>query len=154
MAGNSTLDPDNFPVNKSARNQKGHDTRTLGPSDSSDSGSDMAGPGLIDDDAINLDRGTNEDTEAGTGNLADAGASVGDLSMDSDSDRYGTGEHLTAGKEPAVQVSGDIDTDRIVGAEEAGLGGGLDQAEEAQLGITDEELEQQAARAKGTQRKR
>jgi len=28
----------------------------------------------------------------------------------------------------------------IVGADEAGLGGGLDQAEEAQLGITDEEI--------------
>jgi len=154
MAGNSTLDPDNFPVNKSARNRKGHDTRTLGPSDSSDSGSDMAGPGLIDDDAINLDRGTNEDTEAGRGNVADAGASVGDLGMDSDSDRYGTGEHLTAGKDPAVEVDGDIGTDRIVGADEAGLGGGLDQAEEAQLGITDEELEQEAKRAEGRRRER
>jgi len=28
-----------------------------------------------------------------------------------------------------------------VGPEEAGLGGGLDQAEEAQLGVTDEALE-------------
>ena len=154
MASSSTLDPDNFPANRSARKPKGHDTRTLGPSDSSDSGSDMAGPGLIDDDAIKLDRGTNEDTEAGRGNVADAGASIGDLHMDSDSDRYGTGEHLTAGKDPSVEVDGDIDTDRVVDAEEAGLGGGLDQAEEAQLGITDEELEQKAARAKGTRRER
>jgi len=154
MTGNSTLDPDNFPVNKSARNPKGHDTRALGPSDSSDSGSDMAGPGLIDDDAINLDRGTNEDTEAGRDDVADAGASVGDLRMDDNSDRYGTGEHLTAGKEPAINVAGDIGTDRIVGAQEAGLGGGLDQAEEAQLGITDEELEAKGARGKGRQRER
>ena len=142
MAGISTLDPDNFPVGvKRRKTQKGHDTRSLGPSDSSDSGSDMAGPGLIDDDAINLDRGTNEDTEAGRDDIADAGASVGDLEMDDNSDRYGTGEHLTAGKEPNVRVNGDIDVDRIVDAQEAGLGGGLDQAEEAQLGITDEELE-------------
>ena len=35
----------------------------------------------------------------------------------------------------------EIGTDRVVRDEEAGLGGGLDQAEEAQLGITDEELE-------------
>ena len=154
MTGNSTLDPDNFPVNKSARKQKGHDTRSLGPSDSSDSGSDMAGPGLIDDDAINLDRGTNEDTEAGRDDVADAGASIGDLRMDDNSDRYGTGEHLTAGKDPAVKVDGDIDTDRIVGAEEAGLGGGLDQAEEAQLGVTDEELEAKRARTKVRQRER
>jgi hypothetical protein len=32
--------------------------------------------------------------------------------------------------------------DRVVSSREAGLGGGLDQAEEAQLGITDEELEE------------
>lgn len=145
MASTSTLDPDNFPVGvKRRKTQKGHDTRSLGPSDSSDSGSDMAGPGLIDDDAINLDRGTNEDTEAGRDDIADAGASVGDLEMDDNSDRYGTGEHLTAGKEPNVRVNGDIGVDRIVDAQEAGLGGGLDQAEEAQLGITDEELERKA----------
>ena len=154
MAGSSTLDPDNFPANKSSRKRQGHDTRTLGPSDSSDSGSDMAGPGLIDDDAINLDRGTNEDTEAGRDDVADAGASIGDLHMDADSDRYGTGEHLTAGKDPSIQVDGDVGTDRIVGAQEAGLGGGLDQAEEAGLGITDEELEQEAARSKEKRRKR
>lgn len=35
-------------------------TRTC---DSSDSGSDMAGPGLIDDDASNLDRGTTEEVD-------------------------------------------------------------------------------------------
>ena len=34
----------------------------------------------------------------------------------------------------------DVAPDRVVEADEAGLGGGLDQAEEAQLGITDEEL--------------
>ena len=142
MAGTSTLDPDNFPVGgKPRRTPKGHETRALGPSDSSDSGSDMAGPGLVDDDALNLDRGTNEDTEAGRYNVADAGASIGDLGMDGNSDRYGTGEHLTAGKEPDIRVNGDLDTDRVVSAEEAGLGGGLDQAEEAQLGITDEEIE-------------
>ena len=61
--------------------------------------------------------------------------------MDSDSDSVGTGEHLTAGKEPAIDVDGDRGFDRVVAAEEAGLGGGLDQAEEAQLGITDEEIE-------------
>ena len=145
MAGTSTLDPDNFPGRKEEKTSKGHDTRSLGPSDSSDSGSDMAGPGLLDDDLLNLDRGTNEDTEAGRQGIADAGASVGDLGMDANSDRYGTGEHLTAGKDPRVRVDGDIDTDRVVDAAEAGLGGGLDQAEEAQLGITDEEIQQALA---------
>jgi hypothetical protein len=137
----STLDPDNIPANRGARpTPAGHDVKSLGPSDSSDSGSDMAGPGLVDDDALNLDRGTNADSEAGSHNVANAGASVGDLGMDDNSDRYGTGERLTAGKEPGVRVNADRDTDRIVGSNEAGLGGGLDQAEEAQLGITDEDL--------------
>jgi len=60
--------------------------------------------------------------------------------MSDNSDRYGTGEHVTAGKDPRGRTNADIDSDRIVGPAEAGLGGGLDQAEEARLGITDEEL--------------
>jgi hypothetical protein len=60
--------------------------------------------------------------------------------MDDNSDRYGTGEHLTAGKDPDIRVNADRDADRVVGAEEAGLGRGLDQAEEARRGKTDEEL--------------
>ena len=66
--------------------------------------------------------------------------------VDDNSDRYGTGEHMTAGKEPGVRANADRDTDRVVGAAEAGLGGGLDQAEEAQLGITDEEARKAAGR--------
>ncbi|HKQ26258.1 MAG TPA: hypothetical protein VJT81_17550 [Burkholderiales bacterium] len=142
MAGSSTLDPDNFPGPQNLKLPKGHDTRSLGPSDSSDSGSDMAGPGLIDDDALHLDRGTNEDTEAGRNDIANTGLSVGDTDMEDNSDRYGTGERMAAGKEPNIRADGDYGTDRIVGEKEAGLGGGLDQAEEAQLGITDEELEE------------
>jgi len=53
--------------------------------------------------------------------------------MDDNSDRYGTGEHLTAGKDPDIRVNADLDVDRVVGPEEAGLGDGLDQAEEANL---------------------
>ena len=140
MARNSTRDPDKISARARDRGFKGHDVRSLGPSDSSDSGSDLLGPGLIDEDLLGLDRGTNEDSEGGHLAARDAGASVGDLGADDNSDRYGTGEHLTAGKEPDVRIAADIAPDRIVGAEEAGLGGGLDQAEEAQLGITDEEL--------------
>jgi len=141
MSGNSSLHPDNFPAtNRSLRRPAGHDTKTLGPSDSSDSGSDMAGPGLVDDDALPLERGTNEDQESGVHNSANAGPSVGDSDMKDNSDRFGTGERRAAGKEPGARADGDIDTDRIVGGDKAGLGAGLDQAEEAQLGVTDEEL--------------
>jgi len=136
----STLDPENVPVGPEDEWPPGHDVKSLGPSDSSDTGSDMAGPGLLDDDLLGLDRGTNEDSEGGIANLADAGASIGDIDMDSTSDSSGTGERMAAGKEPSVRDGGDIGFDRIVGADEAGLGGGLDQAEEANLGITDEEI--------------
>jgi hypothetical protein len=54
-----------------------------------------------------------------------------------DTDSGGTGERVSIGKVPHAKDEG---ADRVVDAEEAGLGGGLDQAEEAQLGITDEEL--------------
>ena len=140
MAG-STLDPDNVPGRPRRKTLKGHDVKSLGPSDSSDSGSDMAGPGQVNDDVLPLDRGTNEDTEGGDASSADAGPSVGDVGMDSDSDRFGTGERRAAGKEPRARPNKDVDADRLVGPLGAGLGSGLDQAEEAQLGITDEEIE-------------
>ena len=96
----TTLTPDNIPPRRPSNVPPGHDVKSLGPSDSSDSGSDMAGRDITDD----------EETE---GELA-GGERVGD--------------------------AGDVAPDRVVGADEAGLGDGLDQAEEAQLGITDEEL--------------
>jgi len=103
MSG-STLDPDNIPQRRRRHTAKGHDVASLGPSDSSDSGSDMKGPGLLDDDRLHLDRGT--------------------------------GEHLAAGKEPRVRPNQDRGCDRVVSAREAGLGKGLDEAEEARLGRT------------------
>ena len=49
-----------------------------------------------------------------------------------------------------VSLGADIGFDRVVASEEVGLGGGLDQAEEAQLGITDEELAEKARRQRTT----
>jgi hypothetical protein len=83
----STLDPENFPHGRQRKNLKGHDVRALGPSDSSDTGADMAGRGPLDDT----------------------------------SDRSGTGERMTI-DEQRVRPGHDIDTDRVVDAEEAGLG--------------------------------
>lgn len=45
-----------------------------------------------------------------------------------DTDAAGTGERKTVGKVPPPRDTG---TDRVVGPQEAGLGDGLDQAEEA-----------------------
>ena len=99
MAG-STLDPDNIPAKRRPHTQKGHDVASLGPSDTSDSGSDMKG-------------------------------AVGDRDMDDTTDSRGTGEHLTAGNDPRSRPNEDRDADRVVGEGEAGLGRGLDEAEEA-----------------------
>lgn len=94
----STLDPENFPHGRTRKTPKGHDVRALGPSDSSDTGADMAGQGPLDDT----------------------------------SDRNGTGERMTVGQE-RVRPGHDIDTDRVVDPEEAGLGKGLDSVDEAWL---------------------
>jgi hypothetical protein len=87
----------------------GSDVRSIGPSDSSDSGSDVVGLG----------------------------------NLDSTTDRWGTGERASVelDDEGELRPDADIEPDRVVEARHAGLGGGLDQAEEAQLGITDEEIE-------------
>jgi hypothetical protein len=86
---------------------KGHDVRSLGPSDSSDTGADMVGLG----------------------------------GLDSTSDRHGTGERADVEFDPDLEDTAEFSADDIVEAEAAGLGGGLDQAEEAQLGVTDEQIE-------------
>ena len=57
--------------------------------------------------------------------------------VSTDTDAGGTGERKTVERVPNAR---DVKTDRVVEDKEAGLGGGLDQAEEARLGITDEEL--------------
>lgn len=87
----------------------GSDVRSIGPSDSSDAGSDMMGLG----------------------------------NLDTTTDRFGTGERASVelDDEGELRPDADIEPDRVVEAKNAGLGGGLDQAEEAQLGITDEEIE-------------
>jgi hypothetical protein len=65
---------------------------------------------------------------------------IGIERSDDTTDRNGTGERRSVGDTGDLDDAADISADRIVQPEEAGLGGGLDQAEEAQLGITDEEI--------------
>ena len=90
---------------------KGHGTDALGPSDTSDSGSDISGgPGLVEGDMIGLDHGTNEDIEALT---RTAGSDIGDAGLDSDSDSVGTGEHMAAGREPGGRANRDVLPDHI-----------------------------------------
>lgn len=96
---------------KDRETQKGHGTEALGPSDTSDSASDIVGgPGLIEGDIIGLDQGTNEDVDARPRN---AGADIGDADLDSDSDSVGTGEHMTAGRDPQARANRDVLPDHI-----------------------------------------
>ncbi|MGI9025232.1 MAG: hypothetical protein ACR2GP_06565 [Burkholderiaceae bacterium] len=70
----------------------GHGTRALGPSDSSDTGSDVTGgPGM--------DEGLSDEQarQAPRQPRGDAGRDLGDADLDSDSDRAGTGERASAG---------------------------------------------------------
>jgi hypothetical protein len=66
---------------------RGHGTGALGPSDSSDSGSDVQGFG--------------------------ADRKLGDAGLDSDSDRSGTGERLGATPDTEFEAAEDIAPDRI-----------------------------------------
>jgi hypothetical protein len=82
---------------------KGHGTSALGPSDSSDSGSDIrGGPGLVHDEGIGLAAGTTSDPDVAQ--EPDAGADIGDADLDSDSDRFGTGERAAAGRDATPPV--------------------------------------------------
>jgi hypothetical protein len=57
-----------------------------------------------------------------------------------DTDDGGTGERATAGRNPQSELHNERGGDRVIDASEAGLGGGLDQAEEGRLGVTDEDI--------------
>ncbi|MFB9241064.1 hypothetical protein IV454_29810 [Massilia antarctica] len=112
MTGTSTLDPDNFPETPDRKLGSGHGTGALGPSDSSDSGSDLVGAsGLARDDVLDLGSGTTSDLETGT--AGGAGPDVGDPDLDSDTDASGTGERAAAGRDTTVRDGADIDVDHI-----------------------------------------
>src|SRR5581483_4625809 len=89
---------------------RGHGTEALGPSDSSDTGSDIVGgPGLKEVEPLDLGRGTTSHPNR-SGNTA--GPDIGDSDLDSDSDAAGTGENITAGRDP-LDTNQDREPNRI-----------------------------------------
>ena len=88
----SPLDPANIGTHADRILGRGHGTGALGPSDSSDSGSDVQG----------------------------AAQELGDAGLDSDSDRNGTGERASASPDGEVKDGADIAPDRIedIGADD------------------------------------
>ena len=86
----STLTPGNLPAGPDRRVHRGHGTSSLGPSDSSDSGSDMIGA-------------------PGVSQPADE---MGDAEFDSDTARNGSGERASAENDGAEgDGAADVSTD-------------------------------------------
>ncbi|MCO5101373.1 MAG: hypothetical protein M9885_10860 [Burkholderiaceae bacterium] len=109
----STLD---YSGEEPPKTDRGKGVGSLGPSDTSDSGSDIVGaPGLRGAPDIGLEGGTHEDLDAGAGTNT-AGPDIGDGNLSSDSDASGTGERASAGRDPA-ETDRDIGVDRIVPAD-------------------------------------
>jgi hypothetical protein len=109
----STLDLD--AINESDRQLGiGHGTDALGPSGTSDSGSDVAGgPGWKNQvGGIGLGTGTTSDPDNDASDDS-AGPDIGDASLDSDSDATGTGERAAAGRDTGKADGSDIDADHI-----------------------------------------
>ncbi len=115
----STLDPDNMPE-PDRQLGKGHDTGALGPSDTSDTGSDVqSGLRFTEETDIGLDRGTTEDPDTAPRDRS-AGPDIGDARLDSDTDAQGTGERATAGRDSDIDTGADINVDRIDDVDAAG----------------------------------
>ena len=100
--------------------RKGHGTAELGPSDSTDSGSDTRGgpPGVV----------------------GGSGPGAGDRGLDSDTDRAGTGERASAGRDAAGPV------DQTLYDEEGNVVEGDDIGDDATLDTTLQESDEVGAR--------
>ncbi|MBW0446423.1 chemotaxis protein [bacterium M00.F.Ca.ET.228.01.1.1] len=107
----STLNPDEEP--QQVVKQTSGTTGTLGPSDSSDSGSDVAGQKRHEFDV---------DTE-----LDNHALETGELELASDTDRAGTGERAAADGDSTLDPDRDIEPDRVVNPPEAADDDGLDE---------------------------
>jgi hypothetical protein len=128
---------------KDRETQKGHGTSSLGPSDTSDSASDIMGaPGVIEGDVIGLDHGTYEDIDGSP--TRTAGADIGDVDLDSDSDSVGTGEHMTAGREPVGRENRDVRPDHIERIPGGGGAEPLSEADEEETDLDVDEVEEES----------
>ena len=98
---------------------KGHGTDALGPSDRSDTGSDITGgPGIAPDDAtLDRPRGTTSDLDRSRRRKT-AGPDIGDENLDSDSDSTGTGERAAAGRDAPPPTDQDLGVISDSGASE------------------------------------
>ena len=127
--------------------RKGHGTAELGPTDSTDSGSDVrGGPGFQREERLGLTPEPDSEGEV-EGVVRGAGPDLGDRDLDSDSDRSGTGERAAAGRDTAGPV------DQTLYDEDGNAFEGEDIADDASLDTTladaDDNGERQAEDAPG-----
>ncbi|WP_114809951.1 chemotaxis protein [Paraburkholderia kururiensis] len=95
----STLNPDNDLPEPADEGRHGDDTGALGPSDSSDTGSDIAGAKRHEFDV---------DTE-----LDSHALETGKAARESDTDESGTGERASADGDSTLEEDADIQPDHI-----------------------------------------
>lgn len=77
---------------------------------------------------------------------------AGDLATENLNDAGDAASRLASRDDIDEQTSEELGVDSIVDAGDAGLGGGLDQQEEALLGVTDEEIQAHLERRARQQR--
>ncbi len=118
-------------IDRAAPPAPGRDSDLLGPSDSSDSGSDVAGLGEPDDGGPEapLDKATANDIERPDTSPETVGPGV-------DSDSHGTGERRSAGGDAGPREAADISPDRIVS--DPNGGGVFDRDDDPSDGLTDD----------------
>jgi hypothetical protein len=96
-------------IDRAPATAPGHDSDALGPSDSSDSGSDVRGLGQPDDGGPDapIDRAIDDDVQRPETSIESVGPGI-------DSDAHGTGERRSAGGDAGRREAADISPDRIV----------------------------------------
>lgn len=141
-----------YGVNPAPATPAGRDSASLGPSDTSDSGSDVANLDYLDDDdpAMPVDRGMREDNELAVTSHESVGPGI-------DSDASGTGERRSAGSDAGLREAADIEVDRIIEVDEtlgdeadggdlaAAIGGARADDDEDDEPDEDEEIEDEEA---------
>ena len=114
--------------------RKGHGTAELGPTDSTDSGSDVrGGPGFQREARLGLRPEPTSDGEIE--GVEGAGPDIGDRHLDSDTDHVGTGERAAAGRDTARPV------DQTLYDDEGNAVDGEDIADDASLDTTLQDTE-------------
>lgn len=117
-------------VQRARANAAGHDTATLGPGDSSDSGSDMAGVEDLDESDPNepVDVAMRDDHQR----VSLPADSMGGFGMDAS----GTGERRSAAADAGLREASDISVDRVFTP--GGSSDAMDDDEDPSLAFVDE----------------